>query len=91
MRVRKRERRLGSKRGVHGPSERAGEREQTGTAAADPTVYDYLSVTVLTGLVVAGVFTLVGIQLVRIPTVGVWGPLVSLVVEPTSDGPTSGG
>jgi hypothetical protein len=48
-------------------------------------------VTVLTGLVVAGVFTLVGIQLVRIPTIGVWGPLVSLVVEPTSDGPTSGG
>ncbi|WP_424018960.1 hypothetical protein ACOZ4N_05685 [Halorientalis pallida] len=55
------------------------EREQTGTTAADPTVWDYLPVTVLTVFVVAGVFTLAGIRLVRIPAFGVWAPLVSLV------------
>jgi membrane associated rhomboid family serine protease len=55
------------------------EREQTGTAVPDPTVWDYLPVTVLTVFVVAGIFTLAGIQLVRIPAFGTWGPLVSLV------------
>ncbi|SDE81938.1 rhomboid family intramembrane serine protease [Halorientalis regularis] len=35
--------------------------------------------TVLTAFGVAGVFTLAGIQLVRIPAFGVWGPLASLV------------
>ena len=55
------------------------EREREGTASTDTAVWDYLPVTVLTVFVVAGGFTLAGIQLVRIPAFGVWGPLVSLV------------